>query len=167
MRAGGGVGIARCVTFSLALIGALSTGAGGGKLERATGMSLEIGASPPRTTTAWRGGGLSPGRAMNPPRGVIASLEIAAPDSGGSWSWASLVLIGLGASFLPCLRAAGKKVILLPTLPRIPLGGEHQRQQRGERRHGLYEQNPDAHGGCPERPCDRDAAQKECRNRAM
>lgn len=101
MRGDGGLGIARCVIFSLALIGALSTGGGGGKLERATGMSFEIGASPPRTTTAWRGGGLSPGRAMKPPRGVIASLEMAAPDSGGSWSWASLLLIGLRATFLP------------------------------------------------------------------
>ena len=46
-----GVGIARSVTLSLKLTGAGSLG-GGGRLERATGMSLETGASPPRTTTA-------------------------------------------------------------------------------------------------------------------
>lgn len=73
---GVGVGMARSVIFSLKLTGGSSlAGGGGGKLERATGMCSDNGASPPRTTTAWRGGGLSPGLAMKPPRGVIASRE--------------------------------------------------------------------------------------------
>jgi hypothetical protein len=46
--------MARSVAFSLTLsgAGAGSLGAGGGKLERATGIASVIGASPPRTTTA-------------------------------------------------------------------------------------------------------------------
>lgn len=53
MRGSLGVGMARSVIFSLMLIGAGSLGGGGGgKLERATGISPESGASPPRTTTA-------------------------------------------------------------------------------------------------------------------
>ena len=52
MRGGGGVGMARSVTFS-ALLGATgSLGGGGGKLERRRGMSSESGASPARTTVA-------------------------------------------------------------------------------------------------------------------
>ena len=51
MLGGLGIGMARSVTFSLKLIGTGSLG-GGGKLERAMGISLESGASPPRTTTA-------------------------------------------------------------------------------------------------------------------
>lgn len=53
--AGGGlgVGIARSVIFSLALGGGGTLGGdGGGKLERARGMSSDSGALPPRTTTA-------------------------------------------------------------------------------------------------------------------
>jgi len=79
-----GVGIARKVAFSLTLgdagVGAGSdTGGGGGALERKRGMCSVWGASPPRTTTAWRGGDFKPGRAMKPPRGVMAS-----PESGES-----------------------------------------------------------------------------------
>jgi hypothetical protein len=84
---GGGelrVGMARRVTFSLKLIGAGSLGGGGGKkLERATGMSLDSGLSPPRTTTACRGGGFKPGRAMKPPRGVIHSRDGTGPEGAG------------------------------------------------------------------------------------
>lgn len=47
-----GVGMARNVTFSLALSGAGSDGGGGGMLERNRGMCSDWGASPPRTTTA-------------------------------------------------------------------------------------------------------------------
>ena len=81
-----GVGLARSVTFSLALGGAGSlsgAGGGGGMLERKSGMCSDWGASPPRTTTAWRGGDFRPGRAMKPPRGVMAS-----PESGES-NWSS------------------------------------------------------------------------------
>src|SRR4051812_27759522 len=60
--AGLGVGIARSVIFSLALGGGGTLGGGGGgKLERASGISSDCGASPPRTTTAWRGGVFNPG----------------------------------------------------------------------------------------------------------
>jgi hypothetical protein len=48
-----GVGMARNVTFSLALSGVGSDGGGGGgMLERNRGMCSDWGASPPRTTTA-------------------------------------------------------------------------------------------------------------------
>jgi hypothetical protein len=52
-----GVGIARKVTFSLAVSGTASgwtsaSGGGGGMLERKRGMCSDCGASPPRTTTA-------------------------------------------------------------------------------------------------------------------
>jgi hypothetical protein len=81
-----GVGIARKVIFSLASTGAGSFGGGGGTLERASGISSWTGASPPRTTTAWRGGVFKPGRAMKPPRGVAASPENAGAESNGSSS---------------------------------------------------------------------------------
>lgn len=79
-----GVGIARNVIFSLTLGGPGSclgsdAGGGGGMLERKSGMCSDWGASPPRTTTACRGGDFKPGRAMKPPRGVMAS-----PESGES-----------------------------------------------------------------------------------
>ena len=81
--AGGvGVGMARKVIFSFALgtAGSLA-GGGGGTLERSTGMCSDTGASPPRTTTACRGGDFSPGRAMKPPRGVSASADTGADSS--------------------------------------------------------------------------------------
>jgi len=85
--AGGvGVGIARKVIFSLADGTGSLTGGGGGKLERRTGMCSDSGASPPRTTTAWRGGGFKPGRAMNPPRGVMASADTGADSNESSSS---------------------------------------------------------------------------------
>jgi hypothetical protein len=50
-------------------------------LGRATGICSDSGASPPRTTTACRGGGFNPGRAMKPPRGVRVSLDHTGPES--------------------------------------------------------------------------------------
>jgi hypothetical protein len=82
----GGVGMARNVIFSFALGGAGSFGGGGGMLERSSGMCSDSGASPPRTTTACRGGDFKPGRAMKPPRGVMASAETGAESSGSSSS---------------------------------------------------------------------------------
>ncbi|MES1182431.1 MAG: hypothetical protein ABUL60_01380 [Myxococcales bacterium] len=83
--AGGvGVGIARNVIFSLADGTGSLTGGGGGKLERRSGMCSDSGASPPRTTTAWRGGDFKPGRAMNPPRGVMASADTGADSKESS-----------------------------------------------------------------------------------
>ena len=99
-----GVGIARSVIFSLALGGGgtLDAGAAGRKLERATGMSSHVGASPPRTTTAWRGGVFRPGRAMKPPRGVSASSDAGGAESSSSGEW---LLIGrLAFAFAVTLR---------------------------------------------------------------
>jgi hypothetical protein len=104
-----GVGIARSVIFSLRLSGGGKLGGAGGKLERAIGISSESGASPPRTTTACRGGAFNPGRAMKPPRGVSTSPDEIGLASGGSFSDESNWLIGLLVPPLPRLFGGGKK----------------------------------------------------------
>jgi hypothetical protein len=99
----GSFGIAGIVTLSQAARGAGSlgrgsaTGAGGGQLERATGISPVGSALPPRTTTACRGGFFKPGRAMKPPRGVSTAREATGSKSDELSSSCEWVLIGSGS----------------------------------------------------------------------
>lgn len=163
-----GVGMARSVIFSLALTGpaslsAVSFGAAGATLERASGISSDSGASPSRTTTACRGAAFKPGRAINPPRGVTASR-----DSGGPGSATSLSSSRRSLLMKPCFRFCrdfgrqARNVADLPTCKaENDLASEPERQQAEGRRQRLDEQDPSAHRRGAEDPGNGDAGQKE------